>query len=95
MFTVSARRGGWGVGGEGRGGIIAKVYREEAFDTKVSSVVASTTSLGRQIQSLVVLGKNEALLFCFLTVMSLTACRVLGGGVGGGGELCLEDGAMD
>ena len=73
---------GVGVGGCG-GGIIARGYREEALDTKVSSGVASTTSLGRQIQSLVVLGKNDELLYCFLAVMSLTACRVLGGVVGG------------
>ena len=55
-------------GGGGPEGGVARVYREEA---KVSSVVSSTASLGRQFQSLMVPGKNEALLYCVLAVMSL------------------------
>ena len=34
------------------------VYREEALDTNVSSMAASITSLGRQFQSLIVLGRK-------------------------------------
>ena len=51
-----------GMGG-GRGRVL-RVYREEALDTKVSSLVASTNSLGRQFQSLIVLGRKEVLLYC-------------------------------
>ena len=71
MFTISARSKGELGGG---GVVIPRVYREEARDKKVSSVVASscsTASLGRQFQSLMVLGKNEAHLYCVVAVMSL------------------------
>ena len=53
---------------------VARIYREEALDIiKVSSVAASTTSLGRQFHSLltlIVLGKKEELLYCVLAGMS-------------------------
>ena len=48
-----------------------RVYREEALDTKVSSLAASTTSLGRQFQSLIVLGRKGEFLYCVLAGMSL------------------------
>ena len=42
-----------------------RIYKEEALDTKVSSVMASTTSLGRQFQSLIALGrKGRAPVLC-------------------------------
>ena len=47
-----------GLNGGGGGGRVVRVYREEALDTNVSSVAASTTSLGRQFQSLIVLGRK-------------------------------------
>ena len=43
---------------KGGGGRVVRVYREEALDTNVSSVAASTTSLGRQFQFLIVLGRK-------------------------------------
>ena len=46
--------GGGGGGGGGRS--------EEALDTNVSSVVASTASLGRQYQSQMVLGTSDTYL---------------------------------
>ena len=49
--------GGGGVGWRG-GGRVVRVCSEEALDTNVSSVAASTTSLGRQFQSLIVLGRK-------------------------------------
>ena len=51
---------GWGSGGGngGRGWGIARVYREEALEAKVSNMVALTTSLGRQFQSLIALGRK-------------------------------------
>ena len=42
----------------GRGWGVARVYREEALEAKVSSMVALTTSLGRQFQSLIALGRK-------------------------------------
>ena len=60
-----------------------RVYREEARDTKVSSLAASTTSLGRQFQSLIVLGRKGEFLYCVLVGMS----RDLGDGEGRGVEL--------
>ncbi len=57
---------GWGWGGLGRES--CSVCREEALDT---SVAASTTSLGRQFQSLFVLSRKEELLYCVLAWMSL------------------------
>ena len=45
--------GGWRWGGR-----VVRVCSEEALDTNVSSVAASTTSLGRQFQSLIVLGRK-------------------------------------
>ena len=45
-MEVAHGAGGCGGGGVCGGGV-ARVYREEALDTKVSSMVASTTSLGR------------------------------------------------
>ena len=83
MFSVSSEwwgnywGGGWAWGGGGvsrgvrEGGRAARVCREDALDTKVSSVAASTTSLGRQFQSLIVLGRKEELLSCVLAGMSL------------------------
>ena len=59
---------GWRLEGEGR---VARIYRMEALDTKVSSMMASTTFLGRQFQSLIVLGRKEELLYCVLAGMSL------------------------
>ena len=64
MFTVSPAgigvEGGGGGGwmGGGGGGRVVRVCSEEALDTNVSSVAASTTSLGRQFQSLIVLGRK-------------------------------------
>ena len=52
-------------------GRVARVYREEACDTKVSSMVASTTSFSRQFQSFIVLGKKEVFMYCFLAGVSL------------------------
>ena len=52
-------QGGVG-GGNGGGGGVARIYREEALDTKVSSMVASTTPLGRRFQSLIVLGRKNS-----------------------------------
>ena len=42
----------------------------EALDTNVSTVVASTVSLEREFQSLMVRGKKEPFLYCVLVVMS-------------------------
>ena len=53
----------------------------------MSSVMASITSLGRQFQSLIVPGKNEAFLYCVLAVMTLKACHDLGTDGGWGGVL--------
>lgn len=68
MFTMLAARGMQGEVGVGGGGWELRVFREEAPDTKVPNVVASTASLGRQFQSVIVLGKNEMLLYCVLAV---------------------------
>ena len=62
---------GWGGWGVREGGRVARVCREDALDTRVSSVAASTTSLGRQFQSLIVLGRKEEFLSCVLAGMSL------------------------
>ena len=51
-----------GGGGGGEGGDDLSVYWEEALDTNVSSVVASTASLGRQYQSQLVLGTSDTYL---------------------------------
>ena len=61
--------GGWEWGGWGGGGVV-RIYREEALDTKVSSMAASTTFLGRLFQSLIVLGRKEELLYCVPAGMS-------------------------
>ena len=44
----------------------------QARDTKVSTVVASTASLEREFQSLMVPGKKEPPLYCVLVVMRLS-----------------------
>ena len=65
---------GVGVGMEGGGS--CEGYRKEAFNTKVPYVVVSTTSLGRQFQSLIVLSRTEEvflLLFLSLTFFFLRA----------------------
>ena len=54
----------------GGGGGVVRIYREEALDTKVSSMAASTTFLGRLFQSLIVLGRKEELLYCVPAGMS-------------------------
>ena len=67
MFTVCSGRTGAGVAGLGVGvgmGGSCEGYRKEAFNTEVPYVVASTTSLGRQFQSLIVLSRTEEV-FCF------------------------------
>ena len=69
MFTVSP-------GGIGGGGGV-RVYSEEARDTKVSSVAAPTTSLGRRFQSLIVLGRKEELLYPYPSEL-LYSCAVFG-----------------
>ena len=47
-----------GTGGGGGEWGVARVYREEVLDTKVSGVVASPASLRRQFQTLIALGKK-------------------------------------
>ena len=56
--------------GGGGGAGVARIYREEALDTKVSSMAASSTFLGRLFQSLIVLGRKEELLYCVPAGMS-------------------------
>ena len=77
---------GWGGGKRWRGGGGARVYRKEALDTNVSSVVASTTSWA---------GTSNPWLFwagrkCSCTMSLLgwvwTACRDLASGERGGGR---------
>ena len=65
---------GWRQGVGGGRGRVERVYRKEAIDTKKSSVAASTTSLGRQFQSLVVLGRKEELLHCVLAAQMSLNC---------------------
>ena len=43
MFAVISVCSGVGRGG----GVVARIYRKEALDTKMSSVAAATTTLGR------------------------------------------------
>ena len=61
----SGAGGGGGGGGQGKESCELRVCSpKEAHDTKVSSMVVSTSSLGRRFQSLMVLGKNEVFLTC-------------------------------
>ena len=51
----------------------------EARDTKVSTVVASTASLEREFQSLMVRGKKESSLYCGDEAKLLTEGAALAG----------------
>ena len=54
-----------------RGALELRGFIERRPLTQMSSVAASTTSLGRQFQSLIVLGSKEELLYCVLVGISL------------------------
>ena len=53
-----------GRGGDGGGGVV-RVIGRRPLTPKVPYVVVSTTSLGRQFQSLIVLSRTEEVFFCF------------------------------
>ena len=93
-WVAGGMGGGGGGRGVGQGGKESCELRvcspKEAHDTKVLSMVVSTSSLGGRFQSLMVLGKNEVFLTCnaFLPWWAWTAHRDCSAGERGGGRAC-------